>query len=391
MREIRFGQIGGLGWMGRTHGLMYASVPRVFGPEPALPVLEMIAEADEATAREAAAELGARRWTADWRELAADPDIDVVDIVTPNNMHHEMALAAIAAGKHVYCEKPLARNAAETREMADAAKAKGVLTLVGYNYAQHPIHAITRSLIESGELGDLVSVRLANSTDFLAAAEAPFVWRCDRESAGGGAVGDLAVHLLSLTQYLIGDVAEVCGRLETVVKERRVVEGAALGKDPEVKGPVKMRAVDNDDVAHALLRFENRCLGILEVGRVHHGRKLEFTYDIIGTKGSVKWDYDRMNELHVCAGAGPADARGVRRIELGPADPTYGLFYPVANIGFGYNDMKMIEVRKLIEAVAGGGAAPWPDFAVGHQIQRTVDAIIVSDAERRWVELSEIP
>ena len=391
MSEVRIGQIGGLGRMGRTHALMYASVAKVFGPDPAIPVLDMIAEADEALARTAAAELGARRWTADWRELVADPDIDVVDIVTPNNMHHEMALAAIAAGKHVYCEKPLARNAAETREMAAAARDKGVLTLVGYNYAQHPIHAITRSLIESGELGELVSVRLANSTDSLADPEAPFVWRCDRETAGGGAVVDLAVHPLSLTQYLIGDVAEVCGRLETVIGERRVIEGAALGKEVEVSGPVKTRAVDNDDIAHALLQFENGCLGILEVGRVHHGRKLELTYDIIGTKGSVKWDYDRMNELQVCTGSGPTEARGVRRVELGPADPTYGLFYPVANIGFGYNDMKMIEVRKLIEAVAGGGGGLWPDFAVGHQIQRTVDAIIASDAEHRWVKLSEIP
>ncbi len=389
MSEIRIGQIGGLGWMGHTHALVYAAEPRVFGPEPAVPVLEMIAEADEALARKAAASCGARRWTANWRELVEDPDIDVVDIVTPNNMHHEMALAAIAAGKDVYCEKPLGLNASESGEMAEAAAKKGVRTLVGFNYPHHPVHAIAKSRIEAGEIGDIVHTRLSLNVDFLADPQAPFIWRCDKKTAGSGIIGDGAGHLFGFTQYLIGDVAEVCGNLETVVAERPVVEGAGVGLAVGNDAPREMRAVDTDDSAQVLLRFENGATGIMDSSRVHTGTKLEIGYEIVGTRGALSWDYDRMNELQVYDASDPVDRQGFKRVEVGPSHPYYGAFYPVPNIGFGYNDMKLVEVRKLIEGIAGDGEL-WPDFAVGHQIQRTIDAVIASHEQRRWVKVSEI-
>ena len=390
MKEIRIGQIGGLGWMGHTHALVYAAEPRVFGPEPAVPVLEMIAEADETLAREAGASCGARRWTANWRELVEDPAIDVVDIVTPNSMHHEMALAAIAAGKDVYCEKPLALNATESREMADAAAKKGVRTLVGYNYPHHPVHAIAKARIEGGELGDLVHARLSLNVDFLADPNGPFIWRCDKAVAGSGIIGDGAGHLFGFTQYLIGDVAEVCGNLEIVVAERPAVEGAAVGRTVGPGAERQMRTVDTDDSAQVILRFENGATGIMDASRVHTGTKLAIGYDIVGTKGALRWDYDRMNELQVYDASDPADRQGFKRIEVGPTHPYYGAFYPVPNLGFGYNDMKLVEVRKLVEGIAGDGEL-WPDFAVAHRIQRNIDAVIASHERRGWVKVSEIP
>ncbi len=389
MNEIRIGQIGGLGWMGHTHALVYAAVPQVFGSEPAVPVLEIIAEADEALAREAATSCGARRWTADWRELVADPKVDVVDIVTPNNMHHEMAMAAISAGKDVYCEKPLSLNARESGEMADAAAKKGVRTLVGYNYAHHPVHAIAKSRIEDGELGEITHARLSLNVDFLADPQLPFIWRCDRKTAGSGIIGDGAGHLFGFTQYLIGDVAEVCGNLETVVAERPVVAGAAVGKSVDQGAQTHMKTVDTDDSAQVLLRFANGATGIMDSSRVHTGKKLEIAYEIVGTQGALSWNYDRMNELQVYDASDPVDRQGFKRVEVGPSHPYYAAFYPVANIGFGYNDMKLVEVRKLVEGIAGDGDL-WPDFAVGHQIQRTIDAVIASHDQRRWVRVSEI-
>ena len=389
MSEIRIGQIGGLGWMGHTHAFTYAAVAQIFGIEPAVPVLEIIAEADEALSREAAKVCGARRWTADWRELVADPDVDVVDIVTPNNMHYEMALAAIAEGKDVYCEKPLALNARESGEMAEAAAKKGVRTLVGYNYPHHPVHAIAKSRIEAGELGDIVHARLSLNVDFLADPEGPFIWRCDKATAGSGIIGDGAGHLFGFTQYLIGDVAEVCGNLETVVAERPVIEGAAVGREAGEGARRQMRTVDTDDSAQVILRFANGATGIMDSSRVHTGTKLEIGYDIVGSKGALRWSYDRMNELQVYDASDPVDRQGFQRVEVGPSHPYYGAFYPVPNLGFGYNDMKLVEVRKLVEGIAGDGDL-WPDFAVGHQIQRTIDAVIASHEQRRWVKVSEI-
>ena len=390
MREIRIALIGGGGWMGKTHALLYASTPVIFGNAPARPVLELVAEATDELAEKVAADYGARRWTSNWREAVQDPNVDIVDIVTPNNMHKEMVLAAAAAGKHIYCEKPLGLNADETREMARAAGEAGVFNLVGHNFPHNPIHAVAREMIRSGELGELVNARLSFNSDFLADETAPFIWRCDRSVAGSGTIGDINVHLFSLTEYLVGPIAEVCGRLHTVVKERDVVEDAKFGGQRST-GTAERRTVDTDDAVQMLATFENGCTGIFDTSRVAQGHKIEISYDIVGRAGTISWTYDRLNELQFYTASDPVDRSGFKRIETGPSHPYYGDYYPVANFGMGYNDMKAIEVRELIQAVAGEPVELWPDFGVAHRIQRYVDATIKSDVERRWVAVSEIP
>ena len=390
MREVRIALIGGAGWMGKTHALVYASNPIFFGNDPARPVLEIVAEATDEIAERVAADCGARRWTSNWREAVADPNVDIVDIVTPNAMHREMAIAAAAAGKHVYCEKPLGLDADETREMLRAVREAGVLSLVGHNFPHNPIHAVARDMIRAGELGDIVHARVSMNSDFLADEAAPFIWRCDRAAAGSGTLGDINVHVFSLTEYLVGPIAEVLGRMQTVVKEREVVEDASFGSGTG-GGTGERRTVDTDDSVHMLATFENGCTGIFDTSRVAHGRKIEISYDIVGRAGSIRWTYDRLNELQVFSASDPVDRSGFKRIETGPSHPYYGDFFPIANIGMGYNEIKAIEVRELVRAASGEAVELWPDFSVAHRIQRYCDATILSDAERRWVSVDEIP
>ena len=390
MREVRIALVGGAGWMGKTHALVYASNPIFFGNDPARPVLEIVAEATDELAGKVAAEYGARRWTSNWREAVTDPDVDIVDIVTPNNMHREMAIAAAAAGKHVYCEKPLGLDADETREMVRAVREAGVLSLVGHNFPHNPIHTVARDMIRAGDLGEIVHARVSFNSDFLADEAAPFIWRCDRAAAGSGTLGDINVHLFSLTEYLVGPIAEVFGRMQTVVKEREVVEDASYGSGTG-GGTGERRTVDTDDSVHMLATFENGCTGIFDTSRVAHGRKIEISYDIVGRKGSIRWTYDRLNELQFYTASDPADRNGFKRIETCPSHPYYGDFFPIANIGMGYNEIKAIEVRELVRAASGEAVELWPDFSVAHRIQRYCDATILSDAERRWVAVSEVP
>ncbi|MGH6900084.1 MAG: Gfo/Idh/MocA family protein, partial [Geminicoccaceae bacterium] len=216
MKEVRIGLIGA-GWMGKAHAVAYRNVPMIFGPEPAVPILEMVADVNPAWAEAAARNLGFARWSADWREVVADPRVDVVDITAPNDVHPEIALAALAAGKPVYCEKPLANTAAETREMAAAAAAAGVPTLVGFNYLKNPAHPYARELIRGGELGEITLFRGTFDQDLQSDPDFPFTWRHERAVAGSGALGDMGSHTLAFAQYLVGDLAEVCGVADTYI------------------------------------------------------------------------------------------------------------------------------------------------------------------------------
>ena len=209
-----------------------------------------------------------------------------------------------------------------------------MLNLVGHNFPHNPIHSVARDLIRAGEIGDPVNVRLSFNADFLADETAPFIWRCDRKVAGSGTVGDINVHAFSLTEYLIGPIAEVCSRLQTVVKERPVVEDATFG-GPQGSGAAERRTVDTDDAVQMLVTFESGCTGVIDTSRVAHGHKLGISYDIVGRKGALSWTNDRLNELQFYAADDPSDRVGFKRIETNASHPYYGDFYPVANFGMG--------------------------------------------------------
>ena len=369
--KIRIGLIG-TGFIGRAQAIAFRAVNGVFADAPQL-TLEMVSEIDQAAAEKAAANLGFRRATGDWRKLAADAGVDVVAVATPNYLHKEMALAAIAAGKHVYCEKPLALSAADALEMTVAAEKAGVKTLVGFNYLCTPSVQLAREIIAAGEIGEPVHFRGCHNEDYMADPAVPFSWRCERRLAGAGALGDMGCHLISIARYLVGPITELSADHSTVITHRRAADGA-------------MRAVENEDQAQFLARFANGALGVLETSRIAQGRKMGLFFEVTGTRGAVIVDMERMNELQLYTIDHRSARRGFRTIMIGPEHPYYRALSPAPGHGTGFNDMKTIEVYRMLRAVAGREEA-YPDFREAWRIECVLEAVLRSAAERRWVKV----
>ncbi|WP_421724396.1 Gfo/Idh/MocA family protein [Bauldia sp.] len=374
MKMVRVGLIGS-GFMGRSHTFAFNTASSVF-ELPATPVLELLADVDDDTAAAAAKALGFSRSTGDWRALIDDPAVDLVDITAPNVLHKPIALAAIAAGKPVYCEKPLAANAAEAKEMADAADAAGVITAVGFNYLKNPMVTLAREIVASGEIGEVVSFRGIHAEDYMADPQSPYTWRMDPEG-GHGVVADLGSHIISIARYVVGPIASVVGQIATVTTERPVAPGAS-----------ETRRVEVDDQARALVRFEGGATGSIEASWIATGRKMTLAFDITGTKGTIAVDHERMNELQIYTTGQPAGREGFKTILAGPDHDSYAAFCPAPGHQLGFNDIKAIEVKALMTALAGG--APFrPDFREAWEIQRVVDAVVASARAERWVNIAE--
>ncbi len=375
MKQLRIGLVGS-GFMGRSHAHAFRAAAGVFDL-PLTPVLEVLADANDELAAKASKALGFSRSTGDWRKLVSDPGVDLVDITTPNTLHKEIALAAIAAGKPVYCEKPLAPNALEAKQMVDAAERAGVKTAVGFNYLKNPMVALAREIVVSGEIGEVVSFRGIHAEDYMTDPAAPFTWRLD-EKGGHGVVADLGSHIISIARYVVGAIVSLVGQIETVVKER-----------PTGPNSTQRRKVLVDDEARALIRFANGATGSLEASWVKAGRKMLLGFEVTGSKGTVVVDHERFNELELYVTGQPPGREGFKRILAGPAHPNFREFVPAPGHQLGFNDIKTIEVKALVSALAGG--APFePDFREAWEIQRVVDAIVLSAREKRWLDVSEI-
>lgn len=376
MKKVRIGLIG-TGYIGKAHAIAYAQAPTVFDLRGEL-VREMVAEVTPELAATRAAAFGFNRSTSNWRELVADPNIDVVDICSPNHLHKEMALEAIRHGKHVYSEKPLALNARDARLMVDAAHCAGVKTLVGFNYMKNPTAQLAKQIIERGEIGEVIHFYGTHNEDYMSDPLAPIHWHCFKETAGLGALGDLAAHIVNMAQYLVGDIQQVCGDLKTVVPQR-----------PAQAGSSEMVSVENEDQAHAMVRFEGGAQGVIETSRVACGRKMGLTWTVTGTKGAITFTQERMAELKLYLQSDPEGRQGFRTLLVGPAHPDYGAFCMGAGHGIGFNDQKTVEVRDLIDGIAAD-APMWPDFEEGWKVSRILDAIALSHQSGRWVNVSEI-
>lgn len=359
-RPLGIGLVG-TGFMGRAHAIALRSVGSVFEAVTP-PQLVHIVDADAGRARQAAEALGFQRHGADWRALLEDPAIDAVSICTPNHLHHDMALAALAAGKHVWCEKPLALTVGQAAELAEAANATDLAHLVGFNYVVNPLISLAREIIESGEIGEPIAFSGRYFEDYMADPAVPWSWRCKRELAGSGALGDLGSHLVHLLETLLGPVDTVAASLATVVPARR---------DP-VAG--EQREVENEDIAMAHARLVNGVPAALEISRVASGYKCGLAFDLFGTRGALRFDQERMNELQLYETGQRPGRDGFRRLLAGPAHPDYAAFNPAPGHGLGYNDLKVIEARNFISAASGGQSA-WPDFNDGLRVQRVMDAI----------------
>ena len=369
MSTLGIGLIGS-GFMGASHAFALAAVGQVFDL-PKNPRLELVADANAELAENAARRFGFARATADWQALIADAAVDVVHITAPNRFHVPMAKAAIAAGKAVHCEKPLANSFAEANELADHAEAAGTTTIVGFNYIKNPIQVLARDLIAAGEIGEIVSFRGIHAEDYMRDPDAAWSWRLD--PAGGGATMDLGSHVVSLARFLIGDIARVNAHARTVFPTRPDPDGA----------PVEITV---DDQCHALLEFAGGASGALQANWLAAGQSMQLAYEIVGTKGSIGFTQERFNELRLFQDGADARTAGFRTIIAGPAHEPYAAFCPAPGHQLGFNDLKTIEMRDFLTAVADGGKA-FPDFREAARIQAVIDAILTAAKERAWVEV----
>lgn len=384
MRELRVGLIGA-GFMGKAHSMAYAAMPMFFWPAPAIPVRAVIAEATEELAAEGAARFGFESSTGDWRRIIDDPTIDIVDIATPNHLHPEMAIAAAAAGKHIICEKPLARTAAEAKTMLDAVSSADVVHMVAFNYRRTPAVALAKKYIEEGAIGEILNFRGTYLQDWSADPASPLSWRFQSAIAGSGAVGDIGTHIIDMARYLAGEITSVIGIARTIIPERPKQSGGrdALGSS---RTDGELGPVDVDDEMVTMIRFANGAVGSLEATRNGYGRNNFITFEIHGTAGSLYFNYERRDELQVCFADDPGDRRGFRTVYTGPAHPYGEGLWPIPALGIGYGETKIIEAFDLVSAIVNGTPVS-PNFEDGYRISLIADAILQSSETSQWVDV----
>jgi predicted dehydrogenase len=367
MKAIGVGLIG-TGYMGKCHAVAWTTVKPVFGDTPDIRLAALCEVTDELASKRAA-EFGFAKATADWRAIIADPDVDVVSVTTPNQFHAEMAVAALEAGKHVWCEKPMAPKYADAERMAEAARRSGKSAILGYNYIQNPAIRYMRKLLDEGAIGTVNHIRIEMDEDFLADPDQAHYWRSEA-TAGYGALDDFAVHPLSLIATLLGGVESVFGEMSRPYRDR-----------PHHGG---RRAVETYDVATALLRLPGGISGAIHVNRCAWGRKGRIFVQIFGGRGAILFDQERFNEVQVYIAEGKPEDQGFRTILMGPAHKPYDRFIVAPGHQLGFNDLKIIECRQLIGRMRGEKTIAI-DFDEGLAIERTIHAIAQASREGRWV------
>ena len=369
--ELRIGIVG-YGTMGRAHSYGYRAAPGLANL-PMRPVLKLLSGRDERAVATAAGTYGAEAWTTDWRELVASDDVDMVDICTPPGTHAEIARAAAAAGKAVLSEKPLGTSYGEAHAAWSAVTEAGVRNAIGFNYRRLPAVALMRRMVADGTIGDVRLWRGTWLSDEFTDPATPFDWRFDR-AMGGTTIADLGSHMIDMALWMVGPIAEVSAQSETFIRAR--------------PSPTGDRPVTIDDASSALLRFEGGARGTIEMARLEVRRPFDFTVEVNGTKGTLVFDYPRLNELlYGDAGDDPL-LYGMRRIRAEhPSHPYAELGWPIGQ-GIGYGETF---VSQAVDLVRGWSSGTWtPSFADGLAVQAVCDAMERSAGEKRWVSVAEI-
>ncbi len=369
----------GYAFMGQAHSQAWRTVAHAFDV-PLVPRLVALSGRDRQRGAAAATKLGWESFENDWRSLVAEDDVEIVDICAPGDTHAPIALAALAAGKHVLCEKPLANTLAEAREMAVAARRaahRGVRAMVGFNYRRVPALALARQLVSKGQLGEIRHLRAVYLQDWLVDPASPLTWRLDAAKAGSGALGDLGAHIVDLAQWILGDrIASVTAMTETFVRER------PLQDQPGRHGPVTV-----DDAALFLARFALGTVATFEATRFSAGRKNVLRIEIDGALGSLAFDLERLNELSYADGRAPGSLSGFRRVLVTEADHPYmQAWYPTGHV-LGWEHTFTHEVFDFLSAIADG-TEPQPSFADGYDVQCVLDAVARSAASGTWIQPS---
>lgn len=389
MKKIHVALVGA-GFMGKAHTVALANMPKLFWPAPVYPVFKTVCDIVPEIAEDAKVRFGYENCCTDWHDVVADPEIDLVCICTPNNAHADIAVAALEAGKHVWCEKPIAASTEDAKRMADAAekaKEKGIIAMCGYQYRRVPAIDQARKFIDEGSIGKLLNIRCQYLQSWSADPNSPLSWRFVKETAGAGTLGDIASHVIDIAQYMGGNITEVVSNMETYIKERPVQEGGVdlLGTVKLDENAVK-KPVEVDDEVMFLCKFESGAVGSIEATRNAWGRHNYITLEIHGTEGSIYWNYERLNELQVCFAKDGDDRRGFKTIYTGPAHPHGECTWNISGMNIGYGELKAIEAYELGKSIASG-EQPTTCFAAGYRVDRVCGAVAESAATKQWVKV----
>jgi predicted dehydrogenase len=386
-KTLRVGLIG-YKFMGKAHSNAWRQVNHFFPELPAKAELTAICGRDARAVEQARVIFGWNRAETDWRKIVHAPDIDIVDVGAGNDTHCEMAVAALEAGKAVICEKPLAINLAQARQMLAAARRSGGVNMVCHNYRRIPAVALARQMIEAGELGQSIRHFHARyAQDWLVNPNVPLSWKLQKNLAGSGANGDINAHIIDLGRYLVGEIQEVCGLMETFVKERPVMRPGGDRRQPVVGG--KKAKVTVDDTVTWIGRFENGALANLEATRFATGRKNHITFEINGDKGSLYFNFEDMNRLKFYNANSATGRRGFTDIIVTEREHPYTAhWWPPGHI-IGYEHTFVHTFADFVQAVVSGTSVQ-PTFLDGARCMAVLQAVAESSATRQWVKVPTV-
>lgn len=371
--RLRFGIVGA-GYMAKTHSLALRNIESFLWPH--MPHIELVRMADiDADAAKA----GAERWgwqghSSDWRDITRAADIDVVVIITPNDSHCEIAVDAFANGKHVFCEKPLAHTVDAAARMTEAAAQSGRVNIVNFVYRCWPAVEFAQRLIEDGELGETLHFEGHFFQDYAKDPSLPFSWRFDKARAGGGAMGDIGSHIADIACFLMGPIAKVCAHSQRFVGERPTASGT--------KQPVSV-----DDLTATLVQFASGATGAIHASWAATGHKSDLAFTIIGSKGAIKFAWERSNEIHLYTNSDRSDRSGFRRVVLGGVHPEAEPFWFAPGQGLGYGEAFVITLRRLIEAIQSNNCEASPNFREALHLAKVIESVNRAAAEQTWVNV----
>ena len=377
----------GYKFMGKAHSNAYRQLG-IFFDASADVTLKAICGREAEALKKAADQFGFESCETSWEALIGRTDIDIIDITSPSNYHKQVAVAAANAKKHVFCEKPLALNASDAKEMLQAAKDNGIKHQIGFNYRFAPAVLAIKNLIASGQLGTIFHFRGRYLQDFIIDPSFPLIWRLDKNVAGSGALGDLGAHVIDLARFLVGEFDNVCGMCKTFIKQRPIVENMT-GLSGSASQNKKMGDVTVDDAAAFMIEFENGAIGHIEASRFAAGSKNALSFEINGSKGSVRFALERLNEFEYYNEADGDGYKGFRTIlATEPSHKYIDRWWPAGHI-IGYEHTFVHEFYEFVEAITNDTETS-PDFYDGYKCCQILDAVEASAKERVWVKVSEI-
>jgi levoglucosan dehydrogenase len=390
-KELRVALIG-TGMMGRLHSLAYATLPSFF---PDLPPVRrrVVADVSADLAKRGAHQFGYDEWAVGWEDVVSRPDIDIVDIVTPNDSHRPIAELAMRHAKHVLCEKPLAVTAQEARRLVEQSSRSQGVHMVAFNYRRCPAVLEAKRLVEEGAIGRPLGFRALYLQDWAMPEGTPWSWRFGATESGSGALGDIGSHALDLALFLVGEVESVAAATETFVRSRprsratNLSSASRSSSDQSRSGSDEMAPVDVDDCTIALMRFKNGALGTLEASRFAWGRKNYLTFELSGAKGALAFSWERRNELRYYTAADRGDVQGFRTIVCGPAQPSGEVFWPIPGLGTAYYETQVLQTGEFIRAIAQG-RRPDVDFSHGCRVQEIMESILAAAKSGAWAPVS---